>query len=215
MSDKNPNKILASFILYKRSKTGKKPIIFGENFNLDDIWFFARNKVADGLRTYAKLFVESASVGEISSVLHDDKRIIIYPGHDGISSLVVVSDSYDSIPTLHQMLYIMIRNFKSTQFYKDFFEEVKNGDVDRANKETNEMLSKLSIEYEHPEKVDKIYAIKKELESTKKILYDTIDKLLERKEILDNLVYKTEELADLSKDFKVQTKKLNRCCSIL
>lgn len=215
MSDKNPNKILASFVLYKRSATGKKPIIFGENFSLDEVWFFARNKVAEGLRTYAKLFVESASVGEISSLLHEDKRILIYIGHDGISSLVVVTDSYESVSTLHQLLYVIIRNFKDTRFYTDSFDKVKNSDDDISNKEVNEMLNKLAIEYEKPESVDKIYAITKELEETKKILYDTVDNLIKRGQLMNDLVYKTEELASLSKDFKVQSKKLNRCCSIL
>jgi synaptobrevin family protein YKT6 len=64
-------------------------------------------------------------------------------------------------------------------------------------------------------KDDKITKIQGQLDSTKDIMVDNIDKILQRGEKLDVLVLKSEELELLSRKFVNDTKKLNSCCTIL
>ncbi|KTD26207.1 R-SNARE family protein [Legionella israelensis] len=64
----------------------------------------------------------------------------------------------------------------------------------------------------------KLRQIKEELEETKKIMTDNIDKLLERGERIEQLIEKTEELSRNAKQFKHEAEELNRCwpsCTIL
>lgn len=69
-------------------------------------------------------------------------------------------------------------------------------------------------ECQDPLKIDQIMRIQKNVDDTKLILYDTIEKALDKGEKLDMLVEKSNELSDTSKDFYKYSKKLNSCCSV-
>lgn len=57
--------------------------------------------------------------------------------------------------------------------------------------------------------------IMNDLDETKNIMIDNIDKLLERGENLETLVERTKYLSDDSKQFYKRAKKLNSCCIII
>lgn len=69
--------------------------------------------------------------------------------------------------------------------------------------------------FSNPEETDKILKVKKSLEETKVVMFDTIEKVLERGVKIEDLVKKSDDLNNQSKLFLLQTKKLNRCCVIL
>lgn len=54
-----------------------------------------------------------------------------------------------------------------------------------------------------------------ELDVIKYIMIDNIEKLLKRGEKIDDMVIKSEHLKQISDDFVIRTKDLNRCCTIL
>ena len=76
-------------------------------------------------------------------------------------------------------------------------------------------LDKALVEYQDPRKVDKIMRIQQDLEETKDVLHETIDKVLARGEKLDDLVAKSDDLTSQSKLFYKQAKKTNSCCTIM
>ena len=73
-------------------------------------------------------------------------------------------------------------------------------------------LDQLLYRYQDITKVDKIYAIKQQLDETKQICNNSIDQLMIRGDELQDLIKRTELLSDASKDLVDETKKLNSCC---
>lgn len=67
---------------------------------------------------------------------------------------------------------------------------------------------------QNPHEFDQIMRIQKNMEATKDILIDTIDKTLQRGEKLDDLIDRSETLSQTSKDFYKYSKKMNSCCTI-
>lgn len=63
--------------------------------------------------------------------------------------------------------------------------------------------------------VDKIMKLNVQLAETKELLHQTIDKVLERGEKLDDLVDKSATLSAQSKLFYKQAKKTNSCCIVM
>ncbi len=76
-------------------------------------------------------------------------------------------------------------------------------------------LEKMLVQYQDPKNVDKIVAIRKDIDETREVLIKTIDQLLERGEKLENLASKSEDLSFQSKAFLNKSEDLNRCCVIL
>eukprot|EP00744_Colponema_vietnamica_P008112 GILI01011592.1.p1 GENE.GILI01011592.1~~GILI01011592.1.p1 ORF type:complete len:102 (-),score=10.06 GILI01011592.1:57-362(-) len=68
--------------------------------------------------------------------------------------------------------------------------------------------------YQKPEEADKILKIKAEIEETKSVMYDAIDKLLERGEKIDDLVARSDDLGAATKTFYSSAKSTNSCCVI-
>jgi synaptobrevin homolog YKT6 len=88
--------------------------------------------------------------------------------------------------------------------------------LDRAQASTVPAnTEQLLLAYQTPSSVDKIEKVKCELDETKHIVLDTIEKLLERGETLDSLLEKTNALSTESKVFASRAKDMNRCCNIL
>ncbi|EGE84756.1 SNARE Ykt6 [Blastomyces gilchristii SLH14081] len=75
--------------------------------------------------------------------------------------------------------------------------------------------SKLKEYVEDPGKADEIAKIQRQLDDTKQVLYQTVDKLLERGEKLDSLIAKSDNLSMQSKAFATQAKKQNSCCVVM
>lgn len=71
------------------------------------------------------------------------------------------------------------------------------------------------LKYQEPTNVDKILKLDKQLNETKEVLYQTIDKVLARGEKLDELVAKSDGLSAQSKLFYKQAKKTNSCCIVM
>ena len=68
--------------------------------------------------------------------------------------------------------------------------------------------------YQEPTNVDKILKLEKQLNETKEILCETIEKVLQRGEKLDELVSKSDKLSSQSKLFYREIKP-NSCCIIM
>ena len=63
-------------------------------------------------------------------------------------------------------------------------------------------------------KNDKIIKISQDLDDTKIILLDSVNKLFERGETIEELLVKTKELENYSFIFGNRTKELNKCCKL-
>lgn len=78
----------------------------------------------------------------------------------------------------------------------------------------NKNADELWAEYCDGTSVDKIQLIKTELDNTKTIMIDSIEKILERGESMDDLLAKTNDLQIASTIFADTAKDMNSCCII-
>jgi len=74
------------------------------------------------------------------------------------------------------------------------------------------LIEQLLLKYQDINRVDKISAIKHELNETTKACEYVIDKLLIREDEMNDLLLKTEKLADDTKIFLGEAEKMNSCC---
>mmetsp|Transcript_36434 Transcript_36434/g.58420 ORF Transcript_36434/g.58420 Transcript_36434/m.58420 type:complete len:205 (-) Transcript_36434:223-837(-) len=75
-------------------------------------------------------------------------------------------------------------------------------------------LAQLLLTYQDPPK-DKIEEIQSEIEKSKQVVIQSIDKVMANMEKLDDLVEKSNDLSNSSRMFYKKSKKMNRCCTIL
>lgn len=68
--------------------------------------------------------------------------------------------------------------------------------------------------YQNPYEVDKLLQLDRELDETKTIILDSVQKLLDRGESIQDIIDRTQVLEDSSKTFLIKSKKLN-CCILL
>lgn len=76
-------------------------------------------------------------------------------------------------------------------------------------------LNNLLVRYQKPEEVDQIMRINRDIEETKQIMVENIDKMLARGEKIETLMDKSQDLSFHSKAFMKKSKELNRCCTII
>ena len=75
-------------------------------------------------------------------------------------------------------------------------------------------LDLLLSTYQDVYAVDKIMAIQRELGDTIIACGDIVNKLCLREDELNDLLDRTEELSETTKIFVIETKKLNKCCTL-
>jgi hypothetical protein len=115
-----------------------------------------------------------------------DEKFLLYscPAEYGI--FVVITDHLYPAEVSRRILYKMVsEKARHVQPYFDLYKDVNN---------------------------DNLFHIKQDLETTKSILHNTIEKLFERGERLDDLVDKSKELSNSTKTFYRRAKKHNRWC---
>lgn len=134
--------------------------------------------------------------------------------NDNIACAIVVTKNYDERPG-YSALGKTLQFIKNSEIYKKFKSTWSAADKDMAYKELESGMAEIMKQYMDPLKADKLLAIKYELEETKQIMYKNIEDLLESNERLEDLVQKSQDIADLSKGLARKAKDLNRCCTIL
>lgn len=93
------------------------------------------------------------------------------------------------------------------KFLEKYGEKAKTALENSLNSEFKKTLRQLQ-EFHSNQKNDNISKVKNQIDEVKGIMINNIDKVLERGDQLDQLVVRTEELTNVSQDFRVKAKKL-------
>lgn len=93
------------------------------------------------------------------------------------------------------------------KFFEKYGEKAKIALENSLNSDFKKQLRQLQ-EYHSNPKSDNINKVKNQIDEVKGIMINNIDKVLERGDQLDQLVVRTEELTNVSQDFRVKAKKL-------
>lgn len=164
-----------------------------KNFNLTDFYFFSHYKIKDGIIEIADKIVRNINKEKFYQITEtfNDMTFYIYIYITETNIYIVITDE-----------------FYPRHVVLDLINELKVSTDDKIREN-------IWQKYQDPTEVNKIVKIKKDLEDTKKIMMDSIDKIIERGEKIENLIEKTESLQTSSEVFKVRAKELNSCCNIL
>lgn len=167
------------------------PDILYSSFELSDVGFFKRTVVKDLCIFASTESIKRSLIGKKTSLENQSLICYSYIIESGLAAACVTDMEYPS-----RIAY-------------DFLDEALKI---YSDKQCRSSIDALLQNYQDVNKVDKIYAIKSELEGTIKICQDTINKLFIRDEELQDIIQKTENLSDQSKIFAIEARKLNSCC---
>ena len=157
-------------------------------------------------RTVAKR-VNAASKTQVTQDAH---VISALSSTDGVC-VVCITDSEYNMRVSFTMLTQLLSDFQN-----EFRGKYERADAVKDNFLPWPHLDATLTKFQNPEEADKILKLKKDIEETKCVMYDAIDKVLERGEKIDALVAKSNDLGAASKTFYTQAKKTNSsCCALM
>ena len=183
---------LYSIIIMNYQKSA--PYILYSLFELSSIDFFARSVTKELCIFASTESIKRSAPGRKTSLEYKSIICYVQKNHDGIAVACTCDTEYP----------VMIAF--------EFLSNVLNNYQD--NKISESSLKNLLYEYQDINKINKIYAIKKELAETVKICSDTINKLAIREDELQDLIQRTQDLSEQTKIFMIESKNLNSCCTL-
>lgn len=159
-------------------------------YNLDQFSFFYRYVIRDTIESIALEAVNKFNMQHYYKISEkvNEKEIIIYGSSKDTKCFVIITNSTYPSTTATQLMYELINSIKP--------------------------IAELFAAYQKPADVDKLVLIRQELESSKTIILESLDALIDRGEELPKLLDRTEALLDHSLEFSIKAKEMNRCCII-
>ena len=138
------------------------------------------------------------------SVEHSGYFCYIYRLQNGLSVCCITDKDYPSYAAMNFLA-------KAITVFQEKIPKETWMNINQDTKLQIPELSSLLIAYQDPTKVEKIEAIKKELDETIHVTIKTMDQMLDRGEKMEDLIDRTNDLSDATKEFMVETKKMNNC----
>jgi len=186
------------------------PVICNKSLDVSHLNFFQRSSGKEFLVFLSRTLAKRVTPNQKVQVTQEGHVLFALANSDGLCSVAVADTEYP-LRVAFSMLLTVQGEFAKT--FRGKYESptlaVKDDFLPWV--ELDAMLAK----YQKPEEADKILAIHKNIEETKVVMHDAIDKVLERGEKIDNLVAKSNDLSVASKTFYTEAKKTNSCCTIM
>lgn len=198
-------KLFSLAVLYRNSED--KAVILSSYQDLSSFSFFQRGSFQEFMHFTTKLIAERSNMGDRSCVKHEDYMCHCYIRMDNLTA-VLISDFEYPKRVAFTMMNKVLDDF-SVKYPPSAWSSA--GDHSLAFPELEQFLTK----YQNPKEADGMIKLQTDLDETKIILHETINKVLQRGEKLDDLVDKSEALSMQSKAFYKTAKKTNQCCKIL
>jgi synaptobrevin family protein YKT6 len=189
---------------------GRDPVICSSAIDVSTFGFFQRNSAREFLVFMSRTLAKRVGPNTKTQVTQDAHVISAVSSNDGICCVCVTDSEYNT-----RVAFTML-----SQLLLDFLNQFR-GKYERVVDVKDNFLPWTHIEAtltkdQNPEEADKILKLKRDIEETKIVMYDAIDKVLERGEKIDALVAKSNDLGAASKTFYTQAKKTNSsCCSVM
>mmetsp|Transcript_13604 Transcript_13604/g.18824 ORF Transcript_13604/g.18824 Transcript_13604/m.18824 type:complete len:220 (+) Transcript_13604:60-719(+) len=196
------------------------PIVLSSVLDTSYFGWLRRGSAKEFMFFASRELIERTDPGKRQTINHELKEPI-----DGLSKFVVHvhSNPMNNIGCVvitdsdynHRAAYGLI--LKATEIVeKDFGLQLASlgkqaGDQNWSSPNLNDIFRK----YTSPQEVDQMMKIQKDLDETREIMIQNIDKLLANGENLEALMEKSQDLSFKTKAFLKQTKELNRCCTII
>jgi len=205
MATPNPNHVL-SIMAFKWRDEPSTPLLLATAFDTSPFNIFSRGKVRE-FATFASRTVASRSTMNVRASAKQDQyecTTYFYRHPSGITTVVIASQQYPE-----RVAYDLVV-LAANAYGQKLGTKLDSLSVDNTSEDSD--LLDLLKKYETPDEVDKIMKLQKDLNEVKTIMYENIDKLLQRGEKIDDLVAKSQDLSIGSKAFYGTTKSMNRRC---
>jgi synaptobrevin family protein YKT6 len=194
-------KLLSVCVLRWNSDT-EDPVILDAAYNLADYSFFTRGSVQEFLVFANKVVMKRVPAG-IQGVDYEGNKIYCFVQADGLGVLITADKDYKSRVAI-AMAKELMGDFRAAHPAAAWRGCVKDGGCKLPK------LESALRDYQDPTKVDKIEKLHAQLNETKEVMVQAIEKVLQRGEKLDDLVEKSTNLAATSKHFYKEAKKTVR-----
>lgn len=162
-------------------------------FELSDFGFFKRPAIQELCIFASSETVKRSMAGQKTCLEYQNMVCYAYVTNTGLAATCVTDADYP-VRIAYEFILNILKKYASSQSESD--------------------IDKLLQDYQDITKVDKLAAIKSELDATTKICSDTINKLMIRDDEMQDLLKKTEELSEITKKFVDTTDDLNKCCQL-
>jgi|ERR1712037_35351 len=184
-------------------KNGDKIQKLCEEIDVSSFGFFQRNSVGEFVKFTHTVVLERTPLNDRKSVKQDAYMAHSYVGPDGLSACCIADEEYPKRPAF-VMLGKVVEDFAAAHPNWKSINSVEFG------------LKEILARWQDPKSADSIMKVQNELDETKQIVSETLEKILDRGQKLDDLVSLSNELSEQSKAFYKTAKKTNSwCCSIM
>lgn len=186
--------------------------IISNELDLSYFGFFVRSKASEFFSFSALTLSERTVQGSRQSVEGNSestglKMNVVFHAHTTLEGLGVVVVTDTEYPV--RVAYSLIN--KSLEAFSKVYP--KSVWLQTSLSLNCEQLKELLERFKDPKKADPILQVQEELNETKIVVHNAIEKVLQRGEKLEDLVSKSEQLSGMSKAFYKDAKKANACCS--
>ncbi|XP_052688203.1 synaptobrevin homolog YKT6-like isoform X2 [Crassostrea angulata] len=173
---------------------------------LSPFGYFQRSSVKEFMDFTCQIVAERTMVGSRASMKEKEYICHVYVRSDCLTGLVIADHEYPQ-RVAHTLINKVLEEFTG---------KVPKSQWPTANQRIvyGELAGYLQ-KYQDPKQADSMTKIQSELDETKIILYDTIEKILERGEKLEDMVDNSDRLSMHAKAFFQVARKTNSCCVIL
>ena len=202
-------KIYGVFLL-KQNSPSSKPLLLSSYYDSGSWYsFFYTDQLSELTIFLAKLLAEKTTPGFRQQVEKDELTGYVQKTRDGLSCVVVTDQDYP-FRVAFDLVRHTLRDFQDWLLQSSFTTFSKDNECSAFNTTLKDVMTK----FQDPTQADKAMKLKKDLEETKEILHQTMEKLLDRGTQIDKLIEQADGLSEGAKDFYRKTRK-SKCCIIL
>lgn len=201
-------KLFGILILKAPSHGTEEATICTSAIDVSSFGYFQRSSAQEFIIFISRTIAKRAAPSSKLHITQEPHVMFSHASADGLVAVAVCDNEYNPRVAFTMLAQVMA-DFQST-FRGKYGDGLKDNAIQWPE------LQKTLTRFQTPEEADKILKIKKDIEETKIVMYDAIDKILERGEKIDALVQKSDDLGAASKTFYTQAKKTNSgCCSVM
>ncbi|KAJ3058699.1 palmitoyltransferase [Podochytrium sp. JEL0797] len=193
------------FSLAIADSTGR---IMAAEHDLTSFNYFQRGSVQEFLGFFIKTAVERTQRGMRQKIEEQQMYVgHVYVRGDGLAGVIVTDIEYptrSAFTIVNKLLEEFAQKFPTAQW-----PSLTPAVTAASYPELKMQLAK----YQDPHAADPLLRVQRDLDETKIVLHKTMESLLNRGEVLDDLVQRSDQLSSQSKMFYKTAKSTNSCCS--
>jgi synaptobrevin family protein YKT6 len=196
---------LYSIIIFKVRDGEEKPVVLSANYDMSTFGFFQRGKAKEFCTFASRTVAARSTLNVRAKVAQEEHMCYFYRLQNGVTAVVTGNAQYPDRVAFDLVV-------KAANSYNDRSGATSVAIVSDQFVENSELMSLLA-QYQNPTEADKILKLQKDLNEVKTIMYDNIEKLLERGQKIDDLVAQSQDLGMGAKAFYDAGRRMNRRCN--